>query len=178
MIIIGKFHIYYLSIITNFCLLYIVPTPVVTAGGSSVTQLQMDATVQCNVSLSDVNLNDTFVTVMWLSPNQLLLTETFSAATTISDTRTINSSLNNAGEYSCLADLFFNGSNSQFVTDTSDEATAIVTITSELIIALTSKPAEFYYSVDDLPDQTTWYHLIDYNLYMYTCYTILYIHCI
>ena len=163
--------------------MYIVPTPVVTAGGSSVTQLQMDATVQCNVSLpglSNVNLTDTFVTVTWSSPNELLSPETFSAATAISDTRTINSSLNNAGEYTCTAVLFFNGSNSQYVmdSDTSNQATATVTITSQLTIALTSKPAVFYYSVHDLPDQTTWYHLIDYNLYMYTCYTILYIHCI
>ncbi len=159
--------------------MYIVPIPVVTAVGSSVVQLQMDATVQCDVSLpglTNVTVDDTFVTVTWPSPNQLP-SKTFSAATAISDTRTINSSLNNAGEYTCTAILFFNGSNSQYVTDsdTLNQATATVTITSQLTIALTSKPAVFYYSVHDLPDQTTWYHLIDYNLYMYTCtHAILY----
>ena len=120
----------------------LVPTPVVVAQGSSVTQLMTNATVQCNITLMLLSLypTDTFVTVMW-TPNTMesLENRTFDAADSVTDMRTFPSSLVNAGVYSCSAFLFYNGSDNQYVIDSavSTENDTTVQITSELCLLQT-----------------------------------------
>ena len=119
--------------IFNYPNIFIVPPPTISSAIGDTVVAGSSATISCVITLTSFNSYnmDTYIEVL---STRDLLSQIVTAGNSKTVSRTLNSvDISQAGDYSCLARVFYNGTLSTYVTNsgTSSPMTATLTVIGE-----------------------------------------------